>query len=130
MLSSLFGSRSEFFQISEDDVSNIMENIGHGLLKRRTYVLESKRHDAIRKGTPRGSKSSSILINWIDLDLIVVGEPIHKGKFFMVDTVIDNLVDEGECKVVFGTSMVEITNVCANAKSSLFFVNRDGVGYP
>jgi hypothetical protein len=79
MLSSLFGSSSEVIQIRKDDVRKIMENIGHGPLKRSTCILESKRHDTIRKGTPRGSKSGFILICWMDLDLIVAREPIHKG---------------------------------------------------
>jgi hypothetical protein len=48
----------------------------------------------------------------------------------MVDTIIDNLVDERGWEVVFGTSMVEITKVCADTNSALFFVNRDGVGDP
>jgi hypothetical protein len=83
-----------------------MENIGHVPLKRITGVLESKRHDMISKGTPRGSKSSFILIGWMYLDLIVAGEPIHKGQCIMDDTVINNLVNEGGWKFVFGTSMV------------------------
>jgi hypothetical protein len=78
MLGSLFGSSSEVIQISKDDVSKIMKKIGHVLLKCIIDIFYSKRHDAIRKGTPRGSKSSFILICWMDLDLIVAREPIHK----------------------------------------------------
>jgi hypothetical protein len=48
----------------------------------------------------------------------------------MVDTVIDYLVDERGWKVVFGTSMVEIAKVFVDANSSLFLVNKDGVGDP
>jgi hypothetical protein len=130
MLSSLFGSSSEVIQISKDDASKIMENIGHGPLKHSTCVLESKRHDTISKGTPRGSKSGFILICWMYLDLIVAGEPIHKGQCLMADTIIDNLVDERGWKVVFGTSMVEIVKVSADMNSALFLVNGDGVGDP
>jgi hypothetical protein len=46
----------------------------------------------------------------------------------MVGTIIDNLVDERGWEVVFGTSMVEIMKVSADANSSMFLVNRDGVG--
>ena len=66
----------------------------------------------------------------MDLDLIVVKEPIQKGQCLMVDTIIDDLVDERGWKVVFGTSMVEIAKVCANMNNALFFVNGDGVGDP
>jgi hypothetical protein len=107
-----------------------MENIGHGPLECSTYILESKRHDAISKGTPSGSKSSFILIYWMNLDLIVAREHIHKGQSLVADTILNNLVDERGWKVVFGTSMVEITKVGVDTNSSLFFVNGDGVGDP
>jgi hypothetical protein len=39
--------------------------------------------------------------------------------------IIDYLVDEGCWKVFFGTGMIEVTEVCTNTDSALFFVNRD-----
>jgi hypothetical protein len=130
MLSSFLGSSSEVIQVSEDDASEIMENISHGPLECHTCILESKRHDTIRKSTPWGSKCGFILICWMDLDLIVARETIHEGQGLMACTVIDNLVDERGWEVVFGTSMIEIMKVSADANSALFFVNRDGVGDP
>jgi hypothetical protein len=124
------GSSSEVVQVSENDARKIMENIIHGPLKRRADIFESKMHDTIIKSTPWGSKSSFILIYWMDLDFIVAGEPIHEGQCLMVKAVINNLVDERGGKVVFGTSMVEIMKVSADANSALFFVNGDGVGNP
>jgi hypothetical protein len=62
MLISLFGSSSEVIQISKDDARKIMEKISHGPLECNTHVLESKIHDTIIKGTPRGSKRGFILI--------------------------------------------------------------------
>ena len=73
----------------------------------------------IGKGTPRGSKSVFTLIYWINLDLIVAREPIHKGKYLMAGTVIDNLVDERGCKVVFRESMVDIMKFSGDAKALL-----------
>jgi hypothetical protein len=130
MLRSLFGSNNEVIQIGKDDARKIMENIGYGPLKRSTYILESKRNDMIRKGTPRCSKSSFVLICWMDFNLVIAGEPVHKGKCLMVSTIIDDLVDEGGWEVVFGTSMLEIAKICVDGNSSLFFVNTDGVGDP
>jgi hypothetical protein len=80
MLSSLFGLSSEVIQIIKDDVRKIMENIGHGSFKHRTHVLESKRHDMIIKGTPRGSKRGFVLICWGNLNLVIDREIIHKGN--------------------------------------------------
>jgi hypothetical protein len=48
----------------------------------------------------------------------------------VTDTIIDNLVDKGCWKVVFGTCMIEIAEVCTDMDSALFFVDRDGVGDP
>jgi hypothetical protein len=79
MLGLLFGSSSEVIQISKDDASKIIKNVGHGLLKHNIDFFESKRHDAIRKGTPRGCKNGFVMICWVDLNLIVVSESIHKG---------------------------------------------------
>jgi hypothetical protein len=62
MLCSLFGSSSEVIQISKNDASKIMKNIGHGPLEHSTCVLDSKRNDTIIKGTPRGSKRGFILL--------------------------------------------------------------------
>jgi hypothetical protein len=45
-------------------------------------------------------------------------------------TIIDNLVDKGCCKVVFGIYVIKIVKVRTDANSALVFVNRDGVGDP
>jgi hypothetical protein len=129
MLSSLLGY-SGVIQIREDDARKIMEKIIYVLLKRSTLFLESKKNDTIRKITPWGSKSSFILICRMCLDLIVTREPIHEGQSLMTGIVINHLVDERGWKVVFGTSMVEITKVGADANRALFFVNGDWVGNP
>jgi hypothetical protein len=44
--------------------------------------------------------------------------------------IIDNLVDEGRWKFVFGTSMIEIVKVRIDTDSALLFVNGDRVGDP
>jgi hypothetical protein len=42
----------------------------------------------------------------------------------------DDLVEKRGWKVDFGTSVVEIVKVCADANSALFIVNGDEVGDP
>jgi hypothetical protein len=79
MLGSLFGSSNEVIQVSDNDESKIMKDVGHGSLESSTDIFESEGHDAIRKGTPRGCKRDFVLICWIDLNLIVSRETIHKG---------------------------------------------------
>jgi hypothetical protein len=48
----------------------------------------------------------------------------------MANKIIDNLVDEKCWEVVFGTSVIEIAKVRADANSALFFIDRDGAGDP
>jgi hypothetical protein len=128
MLGSLFGLISEVVQIRKDDASKIMKNVGHGPLECSTGFFEPKGNDAIRKDTPMGCKIGFVLIGWVDLNLIVSEEPIHKRQCLMVSTIIDYLVNERGWEVVFGTSMVEFMKFCADTNSSLFFFNGDGVG--
>jgi hypothetical protein len=82
------------------------------------------------KSTPWGSECSFILIGWVDLNLVIARESIHKGESFVVGAVVDNLIDERRWKVVFGTCVIEITKVCENADSALFFVDGYRVGNP
>jgi hypothetical protein len=84
----------------------------------------------ICKGTPWGSECSFILIDWVDLNLIIARESIHKGESLVVGAVVDDLIDERCWKVVFGTSVIEIVKVCANTDSALFFVNGYRVRNP
>ena len=78
----------------------------------------------------RLTQCSFILIGGVNLNLIITRESIHKGESLVASTVVNNLIDERHWKVVFGTCLIEIAKVCANADSSLFFVNRYRVGNP
>jgi hypothetical protein len=62
--------------------------------------------------------------------LVVARETIHEGQSLVTNAIIDNLVDKGHWKVVFGTGMIEIAEVYTDTDSALFFVDRDGFGDP
>jgi hypothetical protein len=130
MLSAFLGSSGEVIQVCEDDMSQIMKNVCHGPLKSGTNVLEAKRHDTICESTPGGSECGFVLIGWVNLNLVVARETIHEGQSLVAYTIIDNLVDKGRWKIVFGTGVIEVTKISTDANSALFFVNRDGVGDP
>ena len=130
MLSLFLGSSSEVIQVSEDDASEIMENVSHGSLECHTHVLESKRHNTLRKSTQWGCECCFILIRWMDLDLVVSRETIHEGQRLVTGAIIDNLIDKECGKVVFGISVIDVTKIRTDTNSALFFVNRDGVGDP
>jgi hypothetical protein len=106
MLSTFLGSSGEIIQVCEDDMIHIMKNVGHGPLECRTSVLEVERHDTIWKSTPGGSECGFVLIDWVNLNLVVAREIVNEGKILVVGTIIDNLVDKGRWKIVFGTSVI------------------------
>jgi hypothetical protein len=130
VLSEFLGLSGEIVQVSENDLSQIMKNVCHGMLKSGSGLLEAKRNDMICKSTARGSECSFVLISWVDLNLVVARETVHEGKRFMSSTIIDNLVNKGHWKIVFGISMIEIMKIRTDTNSSLCFVNGDGVGDP
>jgi hypothetical protein len=71
-----------------------------------------------------------VLISWVNLNLVVAKEIIYEGYSLMAGTIIDNLVDDGRWKVIFGIGVTEIAKVCTDTNGALFFVNRDGIGDP
>ena len=91
-----------------NNVLDIMERIRHSMLKSGSNVLETEREFPIGKITPRTNKRSLMLILENNVDLIIPRETIHEREYFTASVVIDNLIDEGGRKVVFGTSFVDI----------------------
>ena len=84
----------------------------------------------VRKRTPRGNEYGFVLIDWVDLNLVIARESIHKGESLMAGAVVDNLIDEWRWEIVLWTSVVEIAKVDADANGALFFVDRYRVGNP
>jgi hypothetical protein len=82
------------------------------------------------QSTPWGNECGFILIDWVDLNLVITKETVHKGKSLVGGAVIDNLIDERRWEVVLWTCITEIAKVGANANGALFFVDRYRVGNP
>jgi hypothetical protein len=115
-------------QIWLNDVLDIMESVIYSTLKSCANVLEIERKFLIGKSTPRANKSSLMLILENNVDLIIPRETIHEREYFTFGAVIDNLIDEGGRKVVFGTSFVDIPIINTYTNGALFLVNRDKIG--
>jgi hypothetical protein len=120
----------EIVQIWLNNVLDIMEIIRHSALKSCASILKTKRKFPIGKSTPRTNKSSLMLILRNNVDLIIPGETIHEREDFTSDAIVDNLIDEGGRKVVFGTSFVDIPIINTYTNGSLLLVNRDKIGNP
>ena len=67
-----------------------MEDQGHSPLKSGSDIFKAERHLPICKGTPRTNKCSFMLVLGFDLDLIVSGKAVHKGKYLASLTLIQN----------------------------------------
>jgi hypothetical protein len=102
----------------------------HGPLESGISILEAEWHDTICKGASRGLECNFLLIDGVNLDLLVTKETVHEGQSLVACAIIDYLVDEGCWKVVFGTGVIEVMEVCTDMNSALFFINRDRVGDP
>jgi hypothetical protein len=105
-----------------------MEGIRDSALKSCASVLETERKFLIGKSTPRTNKSSFMLILGNNVDLIIPEETIHEREDFTSGEIIDNLIDEGGKKVVFGTSFVDIPIINGYTNSTLFLVDWDKIG--
>jgi hypothetical protein len=71
-----------------------MKYVRHSLLKSGAGIFKAEGHDAIGKRTPRGNECGFILIGWVDLNLVIARESVHKGKSLVAGAVVDNLIDE------------------------------------
>jgi hypothetical protein len=130
MLGAFLGSSGEVVQVGEDDLSQIMKDVCHRTLEGCVGVFEAEGHDTICKRTPRGNECGFILIGWVNLNLVIAKESVHKGKSLVDGTIIDNLIDKGHWKIVFWTCVIEIVKVGENANGALFFVDGYRVGNP
>jgi hypothetical protein len=107
-----------------------MEDVCHGTLEGGAGIFEAEGHDTICKRAPWGYECGFVLIGWVDLNLVVAREAIHKGESLMASTIVDNLINERRWEVVFWTSVIEIAKVRANADGALFLVDGYRVGNP
>ena len=62
------------------------------------------------------------MILFLDLNLVIFGKVVHEGKDLMSGACIDDLVDERYWEFVFGTWLIQITEVYANVDGTLFFL--------
>jgi hypothetical protein len=90
------------------------------MLKCDAHIFETKRHDTICEGTPQDCESYLVLILGAHADLIVTGEDAHEGYDSMTNTCIDDLIDKGCGVILFGTSPIQIKEVCAYMDDPLF----------
>jgi hypothetical protein len=107
-----------------------MKDVCHSPLESGAGVFEAEGHDTICKRTPRGNECGFVLIGWVNLDLVIARESVHKGESLVAGAIVDNLIDERRWEIVFGTCIVEIAKVGANANGALFFVDGYRVGNP
>ena len=71
-------------QVRLNDVTNVMESVGHRSLECGPDILQAKREFLICEGTPRTDKSHLVLISGENVNLIISRKSIHKGKKMMV----------------------------------------------
>jgi hypothetical protein len=109
---------------------DIVKCVRHSTLERSTCILQTKGKFPVGESTPRTNKIHFMLVLRSDIDLIIAGKSIHKGKDFTAGIVIDDLVNERGWKIVLWTSFVDILIINTNMYTTTLFINRYWVGNP
>ena len=123
MIGPFLGVGSEIVKISFHELSNIMESVTHHPLESRSNIFKGKGHFLIGEGAPRANKSGLMLIFWLDLDLIVAEESIHKGEDFISRTIIQDLINERRRIIVLGIGLVQISKISTDTNLAILLIH-------
>ena len=104
-----------------------MKDVCHRALEGCAGVFETEGHDTVCKRTPGGYECGFVLIGWVNLNLVIARESVHERKSLVAGAIVDNLIDERRWEVVFGTCIVEIAKVSANANGACFLSTGTGL---
>lgn len=71
-----------------------------------------------------------MLVLGLDMNLVIAGESIHKGKGLAFSIVVDDLINE-RCRVImFLTSFIQFMKIGTHSNCSLLLVYWNEIGYP
>ena len=70
-----------------------------------TSLLQAEGHDSVTKSPPGSGKSSLSHVLRIHLDLVV---PVNERQHCMIDSVINQYINDGKRVIILGTSLVQI----------------------
>jgi hypothetical protein len=104
----------------------VMKRKIHGPLKGGN-MFETKRYFTICECTPWADECRFVLVFGFDLNLVISRKTIHERKGFTTRTFINDLVDEWCGKIIFGTCLIQITEVGTYTNRAVFFIDRHGV---
>ena len=68
-------------------------------------------------------------MSWEYVDCIIVEKSIHKSKYFISSTFVNDLINIESRIIVFWTSLIEIPIVGTYSNGSLFLFNRNNIRY-
>lgn len=79
-------------------------------------ILDKTGHDSVTKSPPGSGKSSLSHVLRIHFDLVV---PVNERQHCMVDSVINQYINDGKRVIILGTSLVQIYVVYTSLPSHL-----------
>ena len=91
-------------------------------------VLKPKRHHTIVIGSLPCVERCLFLVIWVHVDLVVVGESIHKTKEFMASCGIYDEVDSWQRKTIFRACSVDASEVDAEPPFAVCLFDKYDVG--
>jgi hypothetical protein len=56
--------------------------------------------------------------------LVIARETVQQGYYFVASCGVDDFIDSGEGKVILGTTLVQVSEICAHSPFFVLFVDH------
>ena len=93
-------------------------------------ILQNERHDLITEGAPLCDKSGFLHVFGRHFDLVVPGEAIHEGEYFILSSVVNQNINMWKWKVILGACPIKIIVVHTHPYLGVLFMHQNHVGNP
>jgi len=111
-------------------MNHVVENSHHGSHVGGTDVLEEERHHPVVIYTPRCNESCFFHVFLIHQNLVIACVTVYKRLHLMFGTVVNQNMDIWQRKIIFRTSLVEISIINTNPHFLVLLGDRNDVGQP
>ena len=108
----------------------LLEHPVHQPLISSSCIFEPKRHHTITIGSLPHDKRGLLLVIWVNADLIIAREGIHKTEEFMAGCGIYDEVNPRQRETVFWAGSVDVGEVDADLPLAVCFFDQYDVGQP
>lgn len=130
MFGSFFQMSRQGIQIYFSNIIYVVKHIGHGPPKCFSNIFKTERSFLLGKNSPQPNENYHLLVLRSDLNLVIVRESIHEGKYLTYNRVIDGIINERSRVIVFQKSLIQIMKIGTHSNVSLLISYWNKIGYP